>query len=142
MQCDLNWKLDALKLNSNREILERDVCCQLLSLLERWISTFICKMERMIAEVVGPALIGLGAFGLSSFYSVANLDKRLSKSQNQVFFCMIPIIFYALFRLHFSFLFWVTSIGNFSSIRPIACKFEFTEHSLNIQLQTFQFNNG
>ena len=82
-------------------------------------------MERYIVETAGVTLIGGAAYGVSSFYSLSNLDKRFSKNVNQAIFCLIPVITYVLYRVYFLLLFRVTSIGRFSLSRPIVCKCTF-----------------
>lgn len=80
------------------------------------------EMENFILEIAGPAIIGGASFGISNFFNISNIDKRLSKEINTLYFCAIPVFVYVIFRLYFSALFRLTSVGNFSESRPRICK--------------------
>lgn len=80
-------------------------------------------MENFLLETAAPVLLGVTSLGISSFVTISRIDKRLSKQANNLFFCAIPIFIYAAFRLYFFLLFRLTSIGKFSQLRPIVCKF-------------------
>ena len=79
-------------------------------------------MESILLEVAGPAVIGAAAFGVSNFLSISKIDRKLSNNINTLYFCAIPVLVYAAFRVYFLLLFRLTSIGNFSLSRPIAGK--------------------
>lgn len=81
-------------------------------------------MESIILEVAGPAVIGAAAFGVSNLLSISKIDRGLSYNLNTLYFCAIPVLVYAAFRVYFLFLFRLTSIGNFSLSRPISGKFQ------------------
>jgi hypothetical protein len=78
-------------------------------------------MENFILEIAGPAIIGGASFGISNFFNISNIDKRLSKEINTLYFCAVPLFVYAIFRLYFLVLFRLTSVGKFSESRPLIC---------------------
>lgn len=80
-------------------------------------------MENFILEIAGPAIIGGASFGISSFFNISNIDKRLSKEVNTLYFCAVPVFVYVIFRLYFFVLFRLTSVGKFSESRPLICKY-------------------
>jgi hypothetical protein len=77
-------------------------------------------MESIILEVAGPAVICCAAFGVTSFLSISKIDRRLSNNTNTLYFCAIPVLVYAAFRVYFLFLYRLTSVGNLSQSRPLA----------------------
>ena len=81
-----------------------------------------CQMEMLLVEIGGVSIIFGAVFAVTKLYSISDIDKRLSKDTNQAIFCIIPVVVYVLFRLYFKLLFYITSFGKFSAIRPIACK--------------------
>jgi hypothetical protein len=77
-------------------------------------------MESIILEVAGPAVICCAAFGVTSFLSISKIDRRLSNNTNTLYFCAIPVLVYAAFRVYFLCLYRLTSVGNLSQSRPLA----------------------
>lgn len=77
-------------------------------------------MESIILEVAGPAVICCAAFGVTNFLSISKIDRRLSNDTNTLYFCAIPVLVYAAFRVYFLFLYRLTSVGNLSQSRPLA----------------------
>ena len=94
----------------------------LIWIVEKLLSSKGWLMEKLLVEIGGVSVIVGAAFAVTKIYSISSLDKRFSKDTNQAFFCAIPVIIYALFRLYCSLLFRITSIANFSLVRPKACK--------------------
>ena len=77
-------------------------------------------MESIILEIAGPAVICCAAFGVTSFLSISKIDRRLSNNTNTLYFCAIPVLVYAAFRVYFLFLYRLTSVGKLSQSRPLA----------------------
>lgn len=67
------------------------------------------SFENILLDLLGLALMILGAYGVSQLYVITPFDKSWSREKNTMYFCGIPVVIYLVFRVYFGISFYITS---------------------------------